>query len=70
MVGVMMEERYGYTNTNNILYVVHDHKRRPASPVDDNVYTGPGFCLPDEKQMFTHPPRNLHFGHLLIPRVV
>ena len=65
-----MEEHHGYSDINNILYVVYNHKRSPAGPVDNLVYTGAGFGLPYAKQMVPYPPRNLQCGHLLIPRAV
>jgi len=35
------EEHYGYSDTNNIFYVVYNHERGTAGPVDHNVYIGP-----------------------------
>jgi hypothetical protein len=36
------EEHHGYSDTNNILYVVYNHKWSPVDPLDHNVYIGPG----------------------------
>jgi len=66
----MKEEHHGYSDTNNILYVVYNHKRSSLGPLDHNVYIGPGFGVPYAKQMVSHSPRNLQRGHLLFPRVV
>ena len=64
------EEHHGYSDTNNILYVVYNHKRGPVGLLDLNVYIGPGFGIPYAKQMVSHSPRNLQRGHVLVPRVV
>ena len=64
------EEHHGYSDTNNILYVVYNHKRGPVGSLDLNVYIGPGFGIPYTKQMVSHSPRNLQRGHVLVPRVV
>ena len=38
----MMEEHHGYSDTDNILYAVYNHRRSPVCPVDHDVYTIPG----------------------------
>jgi hypothetical protein len=35
------EEHHGYSDTNNILYVVYNHERGSVGPMDHNVYIGP-----------------------------
>ena len=64
------EEHHGYSDTNNVLYVVYSHKRSPAGPLDHNVYIGPGFGVPYTKQMVSYSARNLQCGHVRVPRVV
>jgi hypothetical protein len=63
-------EHRGSSYTNKILYVVYNHKRSPAAPLDRNVYIGPGFCAPYPKQMVSHFLRNLQRRILLVPRIV
>ena len=61
---------HGYSDTNNILYVVHNHKRGHVGLLGHISYVRPGFGVPYAKQMVSHSPRNLQRGHLLVPRVV
>ena len=63
------EEHHGYSDTNNILYVVYNYERCPVGPLDHNVYIDPGFGVPYAKQMVSNSPRNLQRGHVLVPRV-
>jgi hypothetical protein len=53
------EEHHGYSDTNNILYVVYNHERSLVGSLDHDVYIGPGFGVLYAKQMVSHSPRNL-----------
>jgi len=64
------KEHHVYSDGDRIFHVVHNHKRSPVGPLDDNVHIGPGFGVPHAGQMVSHSPRNLQCGHLLVPRVV
>ena len=64
------EAHHGYSDTNNILYVVYHHKRSSVFPCDHTVYIGPGFGVPYTKQMVSYSPRKLQRGNILVPRVV
>ncbi len=50
-----MGEHHEYSDTNDILYVVHHHKRNHLSPMDHNLYSGPGFGVPHTKKMVSNP---------------
>jgi hypothetical protein len=63
-------EHHGYSDTNNILYVLYDHQRSPIGPLDHNVYLGPGFCVPHAKQMVSYSQRDLQRCLLLVHRLV
>ena len=64
------EKYHGYSDTNNILYVVYNHKWSHVGSLEHNVYIGPGYGVPYTQQMVSLSPRNLQRGHLLVPRVV
>jgi hypothetical protein len=53
------EEHDGYSDTNNIFYVVYNHKRIPVTLLDRHVYSCPGFGVPYAKNMVSHSPGNL-----------
>ena len=60
---------HGYSDTHNVLHVVHNHKWRHLASVDSVLRVRPGFSVSHAKQMVSHSPRNLQCGHLLVPRV-
>ncbi|MCG2778366.1 MAG: hypothetical protein L6406_22050 [Desulfobacterales bacterium] len=64
------KEHHGYSETHNVLHVVHNHKWRHLDSVDSVLRVRPGFSVSHAKQMVSHSPRNLQRGHLLVPRVV
>ena len=64
------KKEHGYSDSNNVLYVVYNHEWGSISLLDINLYIGPGFGVPYAKQMVSHSPRGLQRGHLLVPRVV
>ena len=64
------EAHYEYSDTHNVLHVVHNHKWRHPDSVDNVLCVRPGFCVSHTKQMVPHSPRNLQRGFLLVPRVV
>jgi hypothetical protein len=64
------KEPHGYSDTDNVLHVVHNRKWRHLDSVDSVLRVRPGFRVSHAKQMVFHSPRNLRRGHLLGPRVV
>lgn len=64
------KEHHGYSDTHNVLHVVHNHKWRHLDSVGSVLHVRPGFSVSHPKQMVSHSPRNLQRGHLLVPRVV
>ncbi len=64
------EEHHEYSDTHNILYVVHNHKWRHLHSVDSVLRVRPGFRVSHTKQMVPHSARNFQRGYLLVPRVV
>jgi hypothetical protein len=51
--------QYGYSDTNNILYVVYGNRRSPAGHLDHNLYVGTRFCVSYTKHVVSHSARNL-----------
>lgn len=64
------KEHHGYSNTHNVLHVVHNHKWRHLDSVGSVLRVRPGFSVSNAKQMVSHSPGNLQRGDLLVPRVV
>ena len=64
------KEHHGYSDTHNVLHVVHNHKWRHLDSVDSVLRVRPGFSVSHAKQMVSHSPRNFQRGHLLVLRVV
>ncbi len=64
------EGHHGYSDTHNVLHVVHNHKWRHLDSVGSVLRVRPGFSVSHTKQMVPHSPRNFQRGHLLVPRVV
>ena len=64
------EEYHGYSDTNNILYVVYHHKRSSVFSCDHTIYSDPGFDVPYAKQMVSYSSRKLQRGNIFVPRVV
>ncbi len=64
------KEYHGYSDTHNVLHVVHNHKWRHLDSLGSVLRVRPGFSVSHSKQMVSHFPRNLQRGHLLVPRVV
>jgi len=66
----MKEEHHGYPETNNVFYVVYNHKRSPVGPRGHRVHIGPGFGARYAKYIVSCAPRNRERGHLPVPRVI
>ena len=64
------KEHYGYSDTHNVLHVVHNHKWRHLDSVGSVLRVRPGFSVSHAKQMVSHSARNFQRGHLFVPRVV
>jgi len=64
------EKHHGYSDTHNVLHVVHNHKWWHLDSVDSVLRVRLGFSVSHTKQTVSHSPRNLQRGHLLVPRVV
>jgi hypothetical protein len=63
-------EHHGYSDTHNVLHVMHNHKWRHLYSVDSVYHVRPGFGVSYAEQMVSHSPGKLQRGHLLVPRVV
>jgi len=64
------EKNHGYSDTHNVLHVVHNHKWRHLHSVDSVLRVRPGFRVSHTKQMVPYSPRNLQCSHVLVPRVI
>ncbi len=64
------EKYHGYSDTNNILYVVHDSERSIAVSLVADVYLCRRLGLPNTQQMVFHFERNLQRGDILISRTI
>ena len=64
------KEHHGYSDTQSVLYVVHNHKWRHLDSVVSVLRVHPGFSVSHPKQMVPYSPRNLQRGFLLVPRVI
>ena len=64
------EKYHGYSDTNNILYVVHDSERSIIGSLIPNLCLCRGLGLPNTQQMVFHLQRNLQRGDILVHRTI
>ena len=64
------EKYHGYSDTNNILYVVYDSKLCIAGSLVADLCLCRRLGLPNTQQMVLHFPRNLQRGDILVPRTI
>ncbi len=64
------EKYHGHSDTNNILYVVHDSERSIAGSLVTDLCLCRRLGLPNTKQMVLRFPRNLQRGDIFVHRTI